>query len=317
MNDQQRGHGHLIEVGEFDIERRKVFVGLGAEDLARIAAVKDMVVKRVDEHTAVFFDFLSGLPEAAGLSRKRHLVDEAKRLKREHIIAMVGGNYDRSYVEQRIALAALYSEIPLDARVVLGAFHNLMSSIGRAITEHMADDPADAFRHFMSLQKVAFLDVGVIVDVLIAERERITRTLQEAIRELSTPVLQVRDRLLILPIIGLLDSHRAKQLTDGLLHAIRANRARVVVMDVTGVGTIDSKVANHLIQTVAASRLMGATVIVTGLSAEVAQALVTLGVDLGKLTTMADLQGGIEEAERLLGYTVAPIQDSARPHLSA
>jgi rsbT co-antagonist protein RsbR len=127
---------------------------------------------------------------------------------------------------------------------------------------------------------------------------------QAAIRELSTPVLQVRPRLLMLPIVGVIDSQRAKQLTDSLLRAVRANRAKVVVMDITGVAAVDSKVANHLIQTVAAARLMGATVIVTGLSAEVAQALVALGVDLTKLNTVGDLQGGLEEAERMLGYKV-------------
>ena len=108
------------------------------------------------------------------------------------------------------------------------------------------------------------LDIGLTVDVLIAERERVISLQQDAIRELSTPVLQVRDRLLILPIIGVIDSLRAKQLTDDLLHSIRANRARIVVMDITGVAAVDSKVANHFIQTVAAARLMGANVIVTG-----------------------------------------------------
>src|SRR6202165_2277869 len=138
----------------------------------------------------------------------------------------------------------------------------------------------------------------------VQERERIIRQQQEAIRELSTPVLQVREQLLILPIIGVLDSQRARQVTEQLLRAIRANRAKVVVIDITGVPTIDSTVANHLVQTVDASRLMGATVIVTGLSSEIAQTLVTIGVDLTKMKTVGDLQGGIEEAERLLGYEI-------------
>lgn len=138
----------------------------------------------------------------------------------------------------------------------------------------------------------------------VQERERIIRQQQEAIRELSTPVLQVRERLLILPIIGVMDPQRARQLTEQLLRGIRANRARVVVIDITGVAAIDSHVANHLVQTVEASRLLGATVIVTGLSPEIAQTLVNIGVDLGKMNTVGDLQGGIEEAERLLGYKV-------------
>ena len=138
----------------------------------------------------------------------------------------------------------------------------------------------------------------------VQERERVIRQQQEAIRELSTPVLQVRERLLILPIIGVLDGQRARQLTEQLLRGIRANRAKVVVIDITGVPTIDSTVANHLVQTVEASRLMGASVIITGLSSDIAQTLVTLGVDLSKVNAVGDLQGGIEEAERLLGYEV-------------
>ena len=138
----------------------------------------------------------------------------------------------------------------------------------------------------------------------VQERERIIRQQQEAIRELSTPVLQVRERLLILPIIGIIDPQRARQLTEQLLRGIRSNRARVVVIDITGVPAVDATVANHLVQTVDASRLMGATVIVTGLSSEIAQTLVTIGVDLAKMKTVGDLQGGIEEAERLLGYKV-------------
>jgi rsbT co-antagonist protein RsbR len=138
----------------------------------------------------------------------------------------------------------------------------------------------------------------------VQERERVIRQQQEAIRELSTPVLQVRERLLILPIIGVIDAQRARQLTEQLLRGIRQNRAKVVVVDITGVPTIDSTVANHLVQTVEASRLMGAGVIITGLSSEIAQTLVTIGVDLSKMNAVGDLQGGIEEAERLLGYKV-------------
>lgn len=145
----------------------------------------------------------------------------------------------------------------------------------------------------------------------VQERERVIRQQQEAIRELSTPVLQVRERLLILPIIGVIDPQRARQLTEQLLRGIRTNRAKVVVIDSTGVAAMDVTVANHLVQTVEASRLLGATVILTGLSPEIAQTLVTIGVDLGKMNTVGDLQGGIEQAERLLGYKVIAVAESS------
>src|SRR5258708_36771259 len=116
------------------------------------------------------------------------------------------------------------------------------------------------------MMKLVLLEMGLAVDTYIFARENTMRKQQEAIRELSTPVLQIRERLLLLPIIGVIDSQRARLITEGLLQSIRANRAKVVVMDVTGVATIDSKVANHLLQTVVAARLMGGSLISQGLS---------------------------------------------------
>ncbi|PYV06794.1 MAG: anti-anti-sigma factor, partial [Acidobacteria bacterium] len=104
--------------------------------------------------------------------------------------------------------------------------------------------------------------------------------------------------------IGVIDPQRARQLTEQMLRGIRTNRAKVVVIDITGVPVMDETVANHLVQTVEEARLLGATVIITGLSSEIAQTLVTIGVDLGKMNTVGDVQGGIEEAERALGYKV-------------
>src|SRR5918998_137108 len=155
--------------------------------------------------------------------------------------------------------------------------------------------------HAMTPQEMA-AETTSVYDNYVEERERIIRQQQDSIRELSTPVLPVRERLLILPIIGVLDSERARQLTEQLLSGIRTHRARVVVIDVTGAPDVDETVANHLVRTVDASRLMGASVIITGLSPKIAQTLVTIGVDLSKMNTIGDLQGGLEEAERLLGY---------------
>ena len=183
---------------------------------------------------------------------------------------------------------------------VLGIVLLLRDVLARSLFENYVQDRTLLDRILDSYEPAANR-IAVTVGVsFVQERERVIREQQEAIRELSTPVLQVRDRLLILPIIGGLDSARARQLTEQLLAAIQANRAKVVVIDVTGVATIDLTVANHLVQTVEASRLMGASAILTGLSSKIAQTIVDLGVDLGSMTTVGDLQGGLEVAERLL-----------------
>jgi rsbT co-antagonist protein RsbR len=183
---------------------------------------------------------------------------------------------------------------------VLGIVLLLRDVLARSLFANYRHD-ADLLNRILDSYEPAANRIMVTVGVsFVEERERVIREQQEAIHELSTPVLQVRERLLILPIIGALDAPRARQLTEQLLGAIQANRARVVVIDVTGVATIDVDVANHLVQTVEAARLMGAGAIITGLSSKIAQTLVDLGIDLAMMRTVGDLQGGLEEAERLL-----------------
>jgi len=197
----------------------------------------------------------------------------------------------------------------VETHEVIGIVLLLRDVLARSLFAKYQDDFAKLNRILDAYEPAANRIANTVAVGFVQERERIIREQQEAIRELSTPVLQVRERLLILPIIGVIDPQRARQLTEQLLRGIRTNRAKVVVIDITGVAAMDSQIANHLVQTVEASRLLGATVIVTGLSPEIAQTLVNIGVDLGKMNTVGDLQGGIEGAERLLGYKVVPSGD--------
>ncbi len=135
--------------------------------------------------------------------------------------------------------------------------------------------------------------------------ECVVRDHQEG--ELSTAVLQVRKRLLILTVIGAIDSPRAEDLTEQILMGIRANRSKLVLVDVTGVPAIDSRVANLWVFTIEVARLMGVTVIICGLSARVSQTLAQIGVDFSKITIMGGLQEGLEEAKRLLSHKVVRI----------
>ncbi|CCH87353.1 RsbT co-antagonist protein rsbRA [Modestobacter italicus] len=196
---------------------------------------------------------------------------------------------------------------------VVGIVLLLRDVLARSLFEKYQRDLPLLNRVLDAYEPAANRIANTVAGSFVDERERVIRQQQDSIRELSTPVLRVRERLLILPIIGVLDRERARQLTEQLLTGIRAHRAKVVVIDITGVPDVDEAVANHLVQTVDASRLMGASVIITGLSPEIAQTLVMIGVDLSRMDTIGDLQGGLEEAERLLGYIVTRDSEAAGP----
>ncbi len=140
------------------------------------------------------------------------------------------------------------------------------------------------------------------------ERERLQEEVieaqKEALEELSTPVIPVLDRILVMPLVGSIDSMRARDIMRALLEGISAHRAKVVILDVTGVPVMDTGVVSHINKTLLAARLKGARTIVTGISDAVAEAIVDLGIDWGAVETLRDLQTGLVMALNSLGVRI-------------
>jgi len=296
-----------MEIDELEVSRRKAFLEFRQDDVNMLRELNEIAEKYADPVIEDLYRHFLSFDDTKRFFRDPRMLERVKRLQKEYFLRLTQGDYGHSYVANRLRIGTVHERIGLAPKWYLGAYSFYLRSVADRLLEAFPQDPRKLQSVFLSLMKLVFLDIGLAVDTYIHARETTMGRQQEAIRELSTPVLQIREQLLLLPIIGVIDAQRARLITENLLAAIRANRAKVVVIDVTGVASIDSTVANHLLNTVSAARLMGASVIVTGLSADVAQALVALGIDLGRIDTAGDLQGGIEEAERRLGYKVVPL----------
>lgn len=303
------GFSDNMAIAPEEVTRRKAFLQFDAADAERLKDLSTEAQRYADPVIEALYEHFLAFDETRAFFADASVLERVKRLQKEYFLGLTGGDYGAGYVENRLRIGTVHERIGLAPQWYLGAYNFYLRAVADRLQQAFTEAPQRAMQSFLSLMKLVFLDIGLAVDTYIYAREQTMRRQQAAIRELSTPVLQIRERLLLLPIIGVIDTQRARLITEGLLRAIRDNRARVVVMDVTGVATIDSRVANYMLQTVSAARLMGARVIVTGISSEVAQSLVAIGIDLAALNTVGDLQGGIEEAERMLGYRVVPVID--------
>ncbi len=134
--------------------------------------------------------------------------------------------------------------------------------------------------------------------------EKIKRQAQEIFEMAAVPIVQVWQGILLVPLIGTLDSQRSQQLMEKLLHRVTETSSAVAILDITGVPTIDSQTAQHLIETVSAVRLLGADVIMTGVRPTIAQTLVHLGIDLSNVITRASLAAGLQMALGILDLNV-------------
>ena len=146
---------------------------------------------------------------------------------------------------------------------------------------------------------------------LETEHDRLNREIvnahEQLIDELSAPLIPVTESILVLPLVGTVESVRAQQIMESLLEGVENYDAQVVIIDITGVPVMDTAVANHLIQIANAASLLGAKTVLVGIVPRVAQTLVELGVDLSVITTRNNLQGGVEYALRTQGLRIAPI----------
>ncbi|WP_108259228.1 protoglobin domain-containing protein [Mangrovicoccus ximenensis] len=262
-----------------------------------LAVTADELAEQIIED---FYAHLLSFDDARRHFRSDEQIARVKKGQLKYFRELVTAALDEDYVRNRRQIGQIHERSGVTPTLYVGAYAYYLHRLGHRVMDRMQDDPGRALALLLSLIKIAHFDMAQALETYVEAREATIEQREREMSELPTPVLQLRDGLLLIPVVGTLDSYRARSLTVKLLEGIRDHRARAVVLDITGVAAVDSAVANHLIQTMTAARLMGASSVLTGLSAEVAQALVKIGVTGEALRTAGDLQHGIEMAERML-----------------
>ncbi|WP_391558193.1 RsbT co-antagonist protein RsbRA [Robertmurraya sp.] len=143
-----------------------------------------------------------------------------------------------------------------------------------------------------------------IVNVYSSTWERTVSLQKIALQELSAPLIPVFDGISVMPLVGTIDTERAKQIMESLLNGVVRNRSEVVLIDITGVPVVDTMVAHHIIQAADAVRLVGAKCMLVGIRPEIAQTIVNLGINLNQITTKNTLKKGIESALEIMNKKI-------------
>ena len=246
------------------------------------------------------------------------LRSDSQSFLRAFIMAVANSNVEEMRGKEFNAIRRLLLEIS-EARAAQAfspsetAFYvfSLKETILPFLRDEYRDDPETLLEELNKLSK-ALDKLGSFIFVsTIKNRERVIRQQQQDMLELSTPVVQIWDRIICLPLIGTLDSRRTQLMMERLLERIVRSRAEVAILDITGVPTVDTQVANYLIKTVTAVRLLGSTCIITGVGPSIAQTIVHLGIDLAGIITRNQLSDGIRLAFELTRQKVVPINSIA------
>ena len=186
----------------------------------------------------------------------------------------------------------------------MGAFSNYQTLLIPHLVDLLGDDPETLKNTLAALVKIINLDQELAILTYIEAREEVIEHQHQEILELSTPVVQMWDGVVAAPIIGTLDSHRTQLFMERLLETIVQTKSPVALVDITGVPAIDTATAQHLIDTINSVKLLGAKVVITGVSPAIAQTLVHLGIDLTGVLTRSSLADGFKVALDILNLAI-------------
>jgi len=181
---------------------------------------------------------------------------------------------------------------------------SLKKAFYQLLEKELVNDPATLYHESVEVNNLLDSMSIITMETFIKGREEVILRQTDEISEISTPVIRVWEGILALPIIGTLDSARTQVVMENLLQQIVETGSRIAILDISGVPTVDSLVAQHLIKTVSATRLMGAECIISGIRAEIAQTIVHLGIDLSNISTKASLASALKLAYSMLGIEV-------------
>ncbi|MGG0717830.1 RsbT co-antagonist protein RsbRA [Robertmurraya massiliosenegalensis] len=187
----------------------------------------------------------------------------------------------------------------------------LASIVFEGIKEEKLVSKEDEMKLFYDLDRWTNPMTNEVVNIYSTTWERTVSLQKIALQELSAPLIPVFDGISVMPLIGAIDTERAKQIMENLLNGVVKHRSEVVLIDITGVPVVDTMVAHHIIQAADAVRLVGAKCMLVGIRPEIAQTIVNLGIDLTQITTKNTLKKGMESALELVNKKIIQVGENS------
>jgi rsbT co-antagonist protein RsbR len=277
--------------------------GIEEEDLNLIHSQEDAADAGLDAFIEKFYFWLEKQPEYEEFFNDEQVLQRVKSESRNYWVEFFTHPLNEEYLTKRRAVGEVHARIGLPMGIYLAAMNCALSIIcDDVIVEPDADKRS---RLIVAVTKLIHLDTSLVIEMynMMVSRQLTAQT--RSLMEMSTPVTQIWDGVLFLPIVGIVDSKRAQDIMDAALGKISETQCGVFIMDISGVAVIDTAVANHLINVTKATRLMGCECLISGVSPSIAQTIVELGIDVGNVRTLATMQDALKCALHSLRIAVS------------
>ena len=289
---------------------------VGSDDLSLLQECGQQLADKIDRVVDQFYEWLGQQPEFKVFFNSQDTVERVKRLQKVYWADFFSGIVDQRYIDYRVHIGEIHAQRDMPNLIYFAAmlrfqllFMEELQDCGLA--KNKIQPATRAFT------KLLMLDTYVTSDQIAQFAKRRVVESGKAMLAMSTPVTSIWEGVLLLPLVGVVDSQRTQDIMEKTLSRIAESRARVFVMDISGVVTVDTAVANNFIRVTQATRLMGCDCIISGISPSVARTLVELGANVGEVRTTATLRDALQLALATIEPTARDGRATTRPHSEA
>lgn len=301
MNDEQTQDKQNLS-GEV-AELLKLYL-INEEDITALRGYGKLVLPKMETFIERFYVWLKPQPEYDEFFADDETLSRVQQLSRNYWQEFFTHELNADYLVKRRYIGEVHARIGLPLPIYLAAMNKACTLFSADLYDGSlnAEEYLTAVR---AIQKLLNIDMNLVIDSYNQISTYAAASQSRSLMEMSTPVTQIWEGVLFLPIVGIIDSKRAQEIMNAVLAKIAQTQASAFIMDISGVAVVDTAVANYLIKVTKATRLMGCESTISGLSPAIAQTIVELGIDVGSVKTTATMQDALAGAFVLVGVEFA------------
>lgn len=242
-----------------------------------------------------FYAWMSKYPDMMAFFHSESVLSHVQKMQVAYWERLMQGHIDEDYVRDRQRVGEIHAKIGLPVMFYMAATSMIYETVA-SLHETILKSSQLSLEINQAIANILHLDAGLICQSFVDKRDQLLHEQSKAVMEMSTPVTEIWDGILLLPIVGIVDSKRSEDIMNAVLESIRSTKAKEFILDISGVGVVDTAVANYLITITKATALMGCRSTISGISPAISKTIVQLGVDIGAVNTTSTMMDALSSA---------------------
>lgn len=268
------------------------FYRLDQGQLRQLHGLSDQAMPMIEEVLDHFYDWMRELPDFMAFFQSEASLQHVRAMQSLYWKQFLQADVNEVYLGERRKIGEIHARIGLPVMFYMAGVSMVYDELAQ-VNQRLHQGGTASASTLQAMASLLHMDAGLICQAFVDKRDELLNEQSQAVLSMSTPVTEIWDGILLLPVVGIVDSKRSEDIMNAVLTSIRAARAKEFILDISGVGVVDTAVANYLISISKATGLMGCRTTISGISPAISKTIIQLGIDIGDVNTTATMMDAL------------------------